>query len=184
MAAADGPIILVPYDPAWPDEFRGVGERLRRALGAAALRIDHVGSTSVPGLDAKPVIDVQLSVARLVPESPYRGPLESLRYRFPPTNPDRTKRFFLNPLGERSVHLHVRPAGCFDEQLNLLLRDYLRTHPEAVEEYARVKWSLSETFRTDREGYVRAKEPTIWALLRRAHDWAQATGWFPGPSDA
>jgi len=182
--AAEEPIILVPYDPAWPDEFREIGASLRAALGATARRIDHVGSTSVPGLDAKPVIDVQISVERLLPADRYLGPLEAIRYRFYPGNTDQTKRFFLGPLGGRATHVHVRVAGSFDEQLNLLLRDYLRNHADAAADYARVKWSLSETFRHDRVGYVRAKEPTIWSLLRRAHDWAQAGGWSPGPSDA
>ena len=181
---SDEPIILVPYDPAWPEEFREIAGALRAGLGAAALRIDHIGSTSVPELDAKPVIDVQLSVATLEPAAAYRGPLEALRYRFHATNTDRTQRFFLGPLGGDATHLHVRETGSFDERLNLLLRDYLRTHRDEANEYARVKWSLSETFRNDRVGYVRAKEPTIWSMLRRAHDWAQGTGWSPGPSDA
>lgn len=178
------PIILVPYDPAWPEEFREIAAALRSTVGPVAVRIDHVGSTAVPGLDAKPVIDIQLSVRSLEPPEPYARPLEELRYRFRPANPDRTKRFFLGPLGGRATHLHVRESGSFDERLNLLLRDFLRTHAEAAADYAWVKWSLSETFRNDREGYVRAKEPTIWSLLRRAHDWAQTTGWSPLPSDA
>jgi len=181
--AAEEPIVVVAYDPKWPEEFREVGRRLRSALGTVALRIDHVGSTAVPGLDAKPVIDVQVSVASLEPETAYHRPLESLRFRFHRDNSDRTKRFFLGPEGERRIHVHVRRAGSFDEQLNLLLRDYLRAHAESAKDYARVKWSLAETFRNDREGYVRAKEPTVWSLLRKAHDWAQESGWTPGPSD-
>ncbi|HYA70746.1 MAG TPA: GrpB family protein [Thermoplasmata archaeon] len=180
----EDPIAIFPYDPAWPEVFRRIGGRLRSVLGTMALRIDHIGSTSVPGLDAKPVIDVQLSVAALVPELPYLRPLESLGYRWYRENPDRSKRFFREPEGEPRTHLHVREVGSFDEQLNLLLRDYLRTHPDAAAEYARVKWSLAEKFQNDRDGYVRAKEPTVWLLLSRAHDWAQATGWRPGPTDA
>ncbi|MGI0155866.1 MAG: GrpB family protein, partial [Thermoplasmata archaeon] len=67
--------------------------------------------------------------------------------------------------------------------LNLLLRDYLWTHADSVREYARVKRTLAERFRDDREGYVRAKEPTVWSLLRRAHEWAEESGWDPAPSD-
>ena len=181
--ATEDPIVIVPYDVRWPETFRWVGAQLRSVLGATALRIDHVGSTSIPGLDAKPVIDVQVSVATLVPEKPYREPLESIGFRWQRENPDRSKRFFREPLGEHRTHLHVREAGSFDEQLNLLLRDYLRTHRPAATEYARVKWGLAEQFRNDREGYVRAKEPTVWSILRQAHDWAQETAWRPGPSD-
>ena len=181
--ASEEPVVIVPYDPKWPEEFREIGRRLRSALGTVALRIDHVGSTAVPGLDAKPVIDVQVSVASLEPESTYVAPLERLRFRFHRENPDRTKRFFLGPEGERRTHVHVRPSGSFDEQLNLLLRDYLRAHPESRDEYARAKRVLAERFRDNREGYGRAKEPTVWSLLERAHDWAQESGWHPGPSD-
>ena len=179
----EAPIVLVPYDPRWPEEFREIATRLRAALRSVALRIDHVGSTSVPGLDAKPVIDVQVSVASLTPDAPFREPMAGLGYRLDEHNPDRTKRFFLGPEGARATHVHVRELGSFDERLNLLLRDYLRTHPDAAAEYARVKWELAKTFRNDREGYVRAKEPTVWSILRRAHDWSQETGWRPGPSD-
>jgi GrpB-like predicted nucleotidyltransferase (UPF0157 family) len=181
---AAGPIVIETADPRWPQEFRTIASRLRTALGPTALRIDHVGSTAVPGLDAKPVIDIQVSVARLDPDELFRRPLESLGYVLHADNPDRTKRFFGPPPGTRPVHIHVRCAGSFDEQLNLLLRDYLRTHAEAGREYAQRKWELAERFRTDREGYVRAKEPTIWSILVRAHDWAQSSGWAPGSSDA
>ncbi|MGA8302973.1 MAG: GrpB family protein [Thermoplasmata archaeon] len=184
MSGAQAPIILVRYDVNWPEQFRAIGGRLRAALTSTALRIDHVGSTAVPGLDAKPVIDIQLSVAGLTPEILYLVPLESLGYEFEPENPDRTKRFFRQPPGAPATHLHVRPAGGFDEQLNLLFRDYLRAHPEAARGYARTKWELAERFRNDRAGYVRAKEPMVWSILVTAHDWAQASGWSPGPSDA
>jgi GrpB-like predicted nucleotidyltransferase (UPF0157 family) len=177
------PIVVVPYDPGWPGEFRGYAVRLREALGPLALRIDHVGSTSVPGLAAKPIVDIQVSVRSLEPTDPYRAPIESLGYHLE-ENDDRTKRAFHWPPGQRRTHLYARSAGSFDEQLNLLFRDFLRARSDAAQEYAQVKWELAERFRNDREGYVAAKEPTVWSILRRAHDWAQSTGWSPGPSDA
>lgn len=179
-----GPIVIVPADPRWADEFRTVGQELRDALGATARRIDHVGSTSVRGLAAKPIVDVQVSVETLEPLAPILDPLTRRGYVFHPANSDRTKRFFLGPPGRFPVHLHVRRVGSFDEQLNLLFRDYLRAHPDASQEYARAKWALAERFRDDREGYVLAKQPTVWQLLLRAHTWAQETAWAPGPTDA
>lgn len=180
----EDPIVIVTAAPGWAGEFRELAHPLRRVLGEVAFRIDHVGSTSVPGLDAKPVIDIQVSVASLEPLEAYVGPLGRLGYAFQPQNPDLTKRAFRWPEGQRRTHLYVRRAGSFDEQLNLLFRDFLRTHPEAVREYARTKWELAARFRHDREGYVAAKEPAVWSLLRQAHAWAQGTGWYPGPSDA
>ncbi|HYA54740.1 MAG TPA: GrpB family protein [Thermoplasmata archaeon] len=181
--APEEPVVIVRYDPAWSDVFQKLGSELRTLLGPVARRIDHVGSTAVPGLDAKPVIDVQVSVDSLQPERPYLQPLTAGGYRWNSDNPDRSKRFFREPEGAPRAHLHVRAVGSFDEQLNLLFRDYLRTHSDSAAEYARTKWTLAERFRTDREGYVRAKEPTVWELLRRAHDWAQETGWSAGPTD-
>jgi GrpB-like predicted nucleotidyltransferase (UPF0157 family) len=75
-------VMIVPYDAEWPILFARLGSALRAALGDVALRIDHIGSTSVPGLDAKPIIDVQISVASFEPLNAYRGPLESLGYVF------------------------------------------------------------------------------------------------------
>ena len=178
------PIVIVPYDPRWPKEFEKVGRRLRSRLGATAIRIDHIGSTAVPGLAAKPVVDVQVSVAALTPEDPYRGPLELDGFVWMSENVDRTKRFFREPPGAPRTHIHVREAGSFDEQLNLLFRDFLRAMPDRAREYEETKRALADRFRHDRPGYVAAKEPAVWTLLRHAHDWSQATGWRPGPSDA
>jgi GrpB-like predicted nucleotidyltransferase (UPF0157 family) len=109
---------------------------------------------------------------------------QGLGFRWHSDNPDRIQRFFREPLGTRRTHLHVRPVGSFDEPLNLLFRDYLRHDSLAAREYAETKRSLAVTFHQDREGYVRANEPTVWRLLRQAHDWAQSSRWTPGPTDA
>ncbi len=178
------PIVIVPADPKWAEEFRSYALRLRAALGSTAVRIDHVGSTSVPGLDAKPVIDIQVSVASLEPMEPYVRPIESLGYAYDPTNRDLQRRAFRWPPGQRRTHLYARASGSFEEQLNLLFRDFLRSDAHAVQEYAKAKWALAERFRLDREGYVQAKEPVVWELLKRAHDWSQRVGWTPRPSDA
>jgi len=178
------PIVVVAYDPGWPGTFRTLGRQIRTALGATARRVDHVGSTAVPGLDAKPAIDIQVSVTELEPSGAFVRPLEGLGLEFIADNPDRSKRFFRARPGIPAAHVHVRPWGSFDEQLNLLFRDYLRTHRDAAEEYAAVKRELALRFRDDRPGYVRAKESTVWSILRRAHDWAQESAWAPGSSDA
>jgi len=85
-------IEIVEYDPDWPRLFRGRGEQLRRALGEVALRIDHIGSTSIPGLAAKPIMDIQISVAAFEPLDAFRQPLEPLGYIFRADNAERTKR--------------------------------------------------------------------------------------------
>lgn len=174
---------IMPYDPAWPELFRERGRRLRAALGPEALRIDHIGSTSVPGLDAKPIIDIQISVASFEPLEAYLAPLVSLGYVFRSDNSERTKRYFREAPGTRREHIHVRKAGSWGEQFALLFRDYLRTHSIDAGAYARLKHDLAARYRHDRHGYTEAKTPFIWEIMRRANDWSQEIGWEVGESD-
>jgi GrpB-like predicted nucleotidyltransferase (UPF0157 family) len=174
---------IVPYDPAWPQRFAVLGGTLREALGSVAVRIDHIGSTSVPGLAAKPVIDVQISVASFDPLDAYKVPLERAGFVYRAGNTERTKRYFRESPGRRRTHIHVRRAGSFSEQFALLFRDFLRTHPEEARAYAALKSGLAERYGYDRHGYTEAKGPYVWEIIRRADDWAQQTGWEPPSSD-
>lgn len=149
-----------------------------------APRIDHIGSTSVPGLDAKPVIDVQISVVSFSPLEAYKVPLERVGFVYRAGNTERTKRYFRESPGQRRTHLHVRRAGSFSEQFALLFRDFLREHPDDALAYAAVKRRLAGQYGHDRHGYVEAKVPYMWDIIRRADHWAQQTGWEPPPSDA
>jgi GrpB-like predicted nucleotidyltransferase (UPF0157 family) len=182
MTLAD-PARVVSYDTAWPVLFAKLGGQLRTALGEIALRIDHIGSTAVPGLDAKPVIDVQISVAALEPADTFRGALEGCGFSWR-DNPDLTKRYFREQPGQRRTHIHVRRSGSFSEQFALLFRDYLRTHPRRAAEYGALKRSLAHLLQADRRAYVEAKGPFVWDTIRLADDWAQQTGWEAGRSDA
>lgn len=177
-------VVLVPYDHAWPTLFSELGAALRDALGGVALRIDHIGSTAVAGLDAKPIIDVQVSVASLEPLDAFRLPLERLGFVFRADNPDLTKRYFREPPGTRRTHIHVRRAGSWSEQAALLFRDYLRAHDADARRYAELKYRLAEKHRDNRHGYTDAKTPFVWAILAKAVSWSQDTGWKSGPSDS
>jgi GrpB-like predicted nucleotidyltransferase (UPF0157 family) len=177
-------IEVVQYDERWPSLFRELGGTLRDALGDVALRIDHIGSTAVPGLAAKPIIDVQVSVASFEPFDPVRIPMEGLGFVWRAGNPDRMKRYFREAPGTRRTHIHVRRAGSWSEQYALLFRDYLRTHDGDAARYAALKWDLAERYRQDRIAYTDAKGPFIWVTMAKADAWAQEVGWEPGPSDA
>ena len=176
-------VTIEPYNPAWPTLFHDLGRRLRAALGDVALRVDHIGSTSIPGLAAKPIIDIQISVRTFEPMELYLLPLERLGFVFRDKNPDLTKRYFRERPGERETHIHVRRAGSFSEQFALLFRDYMRTHPDDVKEYADLKTRLAEEYRHDGLGYTNAKHAFIWLTIAKAAQWAQDTGWGPSPSD-
>jgi len=182
--SANDRITIVPYDPSWSALFRQAASLMRNALGPVAIRIDHIGSTAIPGIAAKPIIDIQLSVASFDPLSAFRDPLEGLGYIYRSDNPDRMKRYFRESPGARRTHVHVRLHGSWSEQFALLFRDYLRIHREAGERYAALKVDLARQFPQDREAYTNAKGPFIWATMTDADVWAQTVGWTPGPSDA
>ncbi|HZG86732.1 GrpB family protein [Paenibacillus sp.] len=176
-------IIICEYSDEWPRSFRDIGSRLRASLGEAALRIDHIGSTAVSGLAAKPVVDIQITVRRLEPIEAYKAAVEAAGFVHRPENPDLTKRYFRESPGDRRTHIHVRADGSWSQQCALLFRDYLRVHPEACVEYAAAKRELAAAFRGDRSAYVEAKEPVVWAILRKASAWSQRVGWTPGETD-
>lgn len=180
------PIIVIAYDPSWPALFQALAVDLRGALGSVARRIDHIGSTSIPGLAAKPVIDIQISVGSFKPVAAFRIPLEGLGYRFRADNRERTKRYFREAPGMRRTHVHVRRNGSWNEQFALLFRDYLRAHPDAAAQFADLKLDLARQFSLpdQRHNYIAAKEPFIWETMRDADEWAKIVGWQPGPSDA
>jgi len=184
MAYTIGMIVeIAEYDALWPRLFQERGERLRRALGDVALRIDHIGSTSIPGLAAKPIVDIQISVAALEPLAVFFEPLEALGYVFRADNLERTKRYFRETPGTRREHIHVRKSGSWGEQFALLFRDYMRAHPDEAAQYAHLKRDLAKRYRHDRHGYTEAKGPFIWSVMQRATGWSQEIGWEPGPSD-
>ena len=138
-------IEIAPYDPNWPRAFEAERTRILRALGAAARRIDHHGSTAVPGLAAKPVIDIQISVERLHPLDAYAPALARLGYVHVPHPDDAVCPFFHRPADwPHTHHVHVVVAGGEEERRTLAFRDYLRAHPEAAREYEALKRHLAE----------------------------------------
>lgn len=177
------PVEIVTYNPGWADEFRVIGSALRGAVGSTAVRIDHIGSTSIPGLGAKPVIDIQISVATLEPMI-YREPIESLGYVWRADNPELTKRYFRESPGTRRTHIHVRRLGSWHEQYALLFRDYVRAHGDAARRYEAVKRNLATTYRYQRHLYTDAKADVFWEVMTLADRWAGDTGWEPGQTDA
>lgn len=164
---------IVPYQPDWPLRFERHAQRLRDALGPAARRIEHVGSTAVPGLAGKDVIDIQISVHSFEPEDRFRGPIESLGYlHF--TDDDCRHRFFRleDDNGNRLVNLHVCEAGSEWEERHLLFRDYLRTHPDAARDYEAHKRDLA-SIHQESLPYTEAKTSFIRAV-ERAAGWREA----------
>ena len=167
-------IEIVPYDTAWPARFAAEAARIGEAMAGAALRIEHVGSTSVPGLAAKPVIDIQVSVASLERLDVHAGPLARLGYNHVPFGPvDLVYPFFHKPATWPSTHhIHLCVAGSEHERRHLTFRDYLRVHPEIAAEYVEIKLRLAAEHRgataESRERYSLAKTEFVRSLLERA----------------
>jgi GrpB-like predicted nucleotidyltransferase (UPF0157 family) len=166
-------ITISAYDPAWPACFRAEAERIEAALGFAAVRVDHVGSTAVPGLAAKPVIDIQVSVRVMHPLEPHLRPLVALGYTHVPHPDDAIYPFLHRPeTWPHSHHIHLCESGGSEERRHLAFRDYLREHPEEAAAYADMKRRLAARFSASsfesRNAYADAKSAFIAPLIRRA----------------
>jgi GrpB-like predicted nucleotidyltransferase (UPF0157 family) len=167
--APDGRIQLVDYDPRWPELFRREADRIHAALGDGVVRLEHTGSTSVPGLAAKPIVDITLVVADSADEAGYVPALEGagyvLRFREPEWH---EHRFFKGPYID--INLHVFSTGCPEIDRILLFRDWLRTHPADCELYARTKMELAQHQWKRMDDYADAKTAVIAEILSRARD--------------
>jgi GrpB-like predicted nucleotidyltransferase (UPF0157 family) len=163
--------------------FIELGLNLRNSLGNTALRIDHIGSTSIEGIDAKPIIDIQISVLDFDDELSFKPHIESLGFELRTNNDDKTKKYFREIPGTRRTHIHVRQAGSFGEQATLLFRDYLRKNSNDCTKYVNEKHRLMNLYKNDRPKYIEGKGPIVWEILNRASRWSQEVGWKPGKTD-
>lgn len=160
-------IKLLDYDPDWPKKFELHAGRIIEALGGSSLRIEHIGSTSVPGLAAKPIIDILVEVQDSADESAYLPQLEAAGYRLRVREPDWNEhRMFRTP--ERDVHVHVYSTGCSEIQRNLIFRDRLRRDIEDKNRYEQVKRKLAEKEWPDMNAYAEAKTEVIESIIAGA----------------
>ncbi|TQF65458.1 dephospho-CoA kinase [Rhodococcus spelaei] len=194
--------VLVPADPTWPEQARRLVARLQLVCGEAALRIDHIGSTAVPGLDAKDVLDVQVTVTSLAAADALADALADAGFpcvasvtRDDP-KPEYgiggeadlalwDKRFHAGADPGRPVNVHLRVDGWPGQRFALLFRDWLRADPQVAAEYLEVKRRAAASVAGEpdveaaTEAYVDAKTPWFDAAYQRASAWAQETGWSP-----
>lgn len=160
------PVVLVDYDPAWPDLFDRERSRLRDLLGETAVAIEHVGSTSVPGLAAKPIVDIDLVVPDSADEDAYLPRLVSAGYRLTVREPNwHEHRMFKGP--DTNINLHVFSVGCPETVRHKVFRDWLRTHPDDRDRYAAVKRAIAAQA-PDVRAYSDAKNDVIDDIYRRA----------------
>jgi GrpB-like predicted nucleotidyltransferase (UPF0157 family) len=164
---------IKPYDPRWPADFEQERARLAEALGSLAVRIEHNGSTAVPGLAAKPVIDIQISVRQLHPIDLYAGRLADLGYVHVLHRDEAFAPFFHRPeTWPHTHHIHVVTADGEEESKTLAFRDYLRDHHAVAREYESLKKDLAPRYASShfetREAYAEAKSDFIAEVTRQA----------------
>jgi GrpB-like predicted nucleotidyltransferase (UPF0157 family) len=160
-------IELAEYDPKWPRLFEREAERIRAALGTQALRIEHVGSTSVPGLAAKPLIDIVLVVGDTRDEAAYVPRLEAAGYKLRIREPDWYEhRLFKGP--DTNVNVHTFSEGCEEVGRMLAFRDWLRTHDDDRDLYLRAKRELATREWRYVQNYADAKSAVVQEINARA----------------
>jgi GrpB-like predicted nucleotidyltransferase (UPF0157 family) len=184
---------LVPYDPRWAHRGAELVDDIRARIGASALRVEHIGSTAIPGMAAKPTFDIQVSVAALGPSASVidaaLGPLGLVRRPWEQDHvpegsgddPRRwTKRLWgrAEPGGERII-VHARVVGSPNERLARLFRDWFRAHPAMVPAYGRFKLALAAAV-DDLDLYTDVKDPVVDLVVQVAEAWATDSGWSVG----
>jgi GrpB-like predicted nucleotidyltransferase (UPF0157 family) len=164
-------IEISEYDPAWPAEFEAEQERIRAALDSGLqVEMQHIGSTAIPDMAAKPIIDILLMVHEGAEHARVIQGLQEIGYVYWEENPEPGRMFFVKgmpPFGKRRTHhVHV-----FDDAMErnrrIAFRDYLRSHADAAREYAELKRQLAEQFSHDREAYTRGKDEYIARICAR-----------------
>jgi GrpB-like predicted nucleotidyltransferase (UPF0157 family) len=169
MTSLDAPIEIVAYDPSWPVLFQAEATLLRRALRPWIVGpIEHIGSTAVPGLPAKPVIDIMAGVHTLDDSRPACELAAEVGYCYAPYQVELEHWFCKPSSGFRTHHLHLIPVGSPQWIRPLAFRDYLRAQADIASEYGDLKWRLAREHRFDREAYTRAKRPFIDRITETA----------------
>ncbi len=180
---------VVPADPSWPDQARRILARLNSTCGHRAVRIDHIGSTAVPGMDAKDIIDVQVTVTSLevadeladdLLRAGYPPRVDSITSDVPKAGTDPAlwhKRFHASGDPGRPTNVHIRVDGWPNQRFALLFVDWLTANPGVQADYLAVKHSAAR--HADIGAYAEAKEPWFLNAYRRAWEWADTTGWAP-----
>jgi GrpB-like predicted nucleotidyltransferase (UPF0157 family) len=167
------PIVICDYDPAWVERFEAERERLAEALWPHVLRIEHVGSTSVPGLAAKPIVDIAANLRTLTVIPEMRIHLAALDYRYRGEEGMPGRHYLCKPIdppgrAHRVAQLHISAEGSRDFRDHVLFRDYLRAHPEARDEYARLKRAIAAEVHNDIAAYIARKGDFVRRCLSAA----------------
>lgn len=162
-------IVIKKYTPNWTLQFTKEQKIIKNIMGDAAIAIEHIGSTSVAGLSAKPILDMMVGVRNLNDIDVFIEPLKTIEYEHVFHKEFPNRRFFRKGLWRAGTHhLHIYQYGSEEWNHNLLFRDYLRSHPNVRQQYEQLKKELANKHRFDRVAYTNAKAPFILDIIKKA----------------
>ena len=162
---------IAPYNPAWTNMFKNEAQALTEVLSAEIIGINHIGSTSVPNLYAKPIIDILITVKDISKLDNYNNMLAEMGYEAMGENGISGRRYFQKGRDDRTHHLHVYEKGNQHVHRHLAFKDYLINHPNEVEDYGQLKLKLTNDNNTTIDEYIRGKNDFVQALEERALNW-------------
>lgn len=165
---------VLPFDPLWVSKFEEEAVNLREIFGSEIIRIHHIGSTSVPELMAKPIIDVMLVVKDIYRVDEYNEKLICRGYETKGENGIPGRRYFTKGGYKRTHHIHIYALGDSQVQRHLAFRDYLRTHPNVAKKYGDLKAELAIRFPNDISSYINGKEELGLEIDKKATEWAKS----------
>ena len=167
-------VIVLPYQSEWASEYMREADRLREVFGARLKQIHHMGSTSVPGLAAKPIIDILPVVDALEGIEQFDAQMEAIGYEAKGEFGMPGRRYYRKGGDERTHHIHLYATGNREIKRHLVFRNYLRTHPEEAAVYGALKQQLATTYPLDIEAYINGKDAFVKELEQRAIAWGNA----------
>jgi GrpB-like predicted nucleotidyltransferase (UPF0157 family) len=169
--SSDMPVYLVEYDDRWLDRFAAERDRILRVLSAQSVEVEHIGSTAIPGMAAKPIIDIMVLIDDIETSAACFEPLKMLEYHYYPYGEDifPERRWFCKPnQTERTHHLHLVERNTPFHRDHLLFRDYLRAHVDAARQYETLKRQLANRYPDDRDRYTDGKSDFVAGILSKA----------------
>jgi GrpB-like predicted nucleotidyltransferase (UPF0157 family) len=167
------PIIIEKYNPDWIVKYEKAKNKLLESIGEFVVAIEHIGSTAIPGLASKPIIDILIGVRSLDDAEKCIPKLIELEFEYVPEHEKElpNRRYFRKPasgLGKRKFHIHMVEINSYFWKRQLLFRNYIRTHPEALREYEELKYNLALKFKDNRQAYVDGKDEFVQKILEKA----------------
>ena len=167
-------VVLSPYNPRWATQFKTAAAQLQTVLGNEAVAIHHIGSTAIPGIKAKPIIDILIEVRDIEQVDGFNVALAQLSYRARGENGAPGRRYFtLGDGDQRSQHIHMFQKGHLEIARHLNFRDYLRAHPQAARVYEAMKIQKAQQFAHDGAQYTEAKTNLVHQIDARATAWKE-----------